>query len=237
VINKKIDKKALAHILSFKYGPDLLGVITGLKPSARCVIKENEAGSFVDFCDRYNLKYTFSDYRYNILQNQVLAKNKASNILIIYISKGSTLCEKLKYFDEIDEKITGRLLGYPDCCIEFYLDLVKNKNRQNIDFVRETNANTEKKMDFRLNNLREWCSGLQIDYSLVDFFPCSYDCKKALKYAKNIFGYIEKIDKKQANSIKKQLTKPIVYYENKCAKQISRPISKVKKGEEILVFE
>lgn len=237
MINKKIDKKALNHILSFKYGPDLLGVITGLKPSARCVIKENETDPFINFCQKYNLRYTFSDYRYNLLQNQVLAKNKLSNILIIYIAKSLKLCNKLKYYDEKDEIITGRLLGYPDCCIDFYLDLVKNKNRQDVDFVRESYANTHKKMDFRLNNLREWCRGIQIDFSLIDFFPCSYNCKNALKYASKLFRYMETIDKRLANNIKKQLTKPIIYYDNKSAKQISGDSLKRKEEGEVLIFK
>jgi hypothetical protein len=236
VINKKIGKKALNYILYFNYGPDILGVIANLKPAVRCVIKENEINSFILLCQKYNLEYSFSDCRYDILQNQVIVKSMSSNILKMYISKSTKLCDELKYYDEKDDKITGRLLGYPDCCVNFYLDLTKNKNRQNIDFVLESYIKTQKKFDFRINNLREWCGGLQIDYSLIDFFPCSYGCKEAVKYANNLFEYIKKIDKKQASNIKKQLTKPIIYYDNKNAKPISKSIQKRKDKVKILRF-
>jgi hypothetical protein len=237
VINKKIDKKNLTNILYFNYGPDLLGVITGLKPSARCVIKESETNSFVDFCKKYNLKYALSEYRFNTLQNQVIVRDMSSNILKIYISKSLKLCDKIKYYDERDDKITGQLLGYPDCCVNFYLDLIKNKNRQDIDFVLETYANSKNKLDFRINNVREWYEGLQIDFSLIDFFPCSYECKNAIKYADKLFRYIEAINKKLASNLKKQLKKPIICYIDKSARQISKSGLKRKKKGEVLIFD
>lgn len=232
-----MDKKSLAYILYFNYGPDLLGVIIGLKPAARCIIREREVNLFIDFCHKYDLKYVFSDYRYNMLRNEVIVKDMSSNILKMYVSKSTKICEKLRYYDEKDDKITGRLLGYPDCCINFYLDLVKNKNHQEVDFVQESLSNTSQKIDFKINNVREWCGKLQIDYSLIDYFPCSYNCRNAIKYAGKLFRYIEKIDKNQSDHIKKQLLKPILYYGNRTAKQISKPLKRGKSGKSILVFE
>ena len=52
------------------------------------------------------------------------------------------------------------------------------------------------------------------DIGLITFFPCSYQCKEALKMSKKIFEEIKKNSSEYANYLTKRLKCAIIYTDN-----------------------
>lgn len=69
----------------------------------------------------------------------------------------------------------GRLLGYPRCCVESFV--TASRHRKNVEVYRAALAATRGVPRPHLNML-----DLSI-FHYVSFFPCSFDCELALRYA------------------------------------------------------
>ena len=93
-------------------------------------------------------------------------------------------------------KIEGGLLGYPKCCVDEFLRLKKKA-------ILSNNFTPEKKIIIELldievyNKLPKIFSNLSFEdffYSLFtsNFYPCSIECKKAIKIGKMCEDYLEK---------------------------------------------
>lgn len=105
-------------------------------------------------------------------------KDKYIDIYVSNNQKVINLLDKiLKEKDNNYKKnyLIWRLLGYPDCCIKSFLEIDYNSD---LGFNARVKNNTKWKFDWRLNNLIN-------PYSLLPFFPCTYNCKEAIKYAEN----------------------------------------------------
>ena len=160
-----------------------------------------------------NLKTTFKDLWLNYIyfkKNEYFDSEKMlffkwsdnKNIFIdIYISKSKKTLEILENI-LLNEKdilkknyLIWKLLWYPDCCIKSFL---KSNYTWDINFNLKIKKNTIWNFDWRLNNLIN-------PYSLIPFFPCSYNCKYAIEYAENNLDIIwnrDKIKKVFKNIIK-----------------------------------
>ncbi len=106
----------------------------------------------------------------------------------LYISKNDKFLDIITNNDfNIKEKIflIWKMLGYPECCIKSFLDF---EYKWDISFNYIIKNKTVWKFDWRLNNLIN-------PYSLIPFFPCSYNCEKAIEYAENNLEIIWNRDK------------------------------------------
>ena len=104
----------------------------------------------------------------------------------IYISKSNKILNILEKIIKTQKNnynknyLIWKLLWYPDCCIRSFLE---SNYTGDIDFNLKIKRNTIWKLDWRLNNLIN-------PYSLIPFFPCSYNCKEAIRYAENNLNII-----------------------------------------------
>ena len=76
----------------------------------------------------------------------------------------------------------GRLLGYPDCCVDAFAEL--GTLRTNARAIRASAGRSER-FEPRLNNLN-----LNV-FHHVSWFPCRYDCPASLAKAERLDGLIE----------------------------------------------
>ena len=107
----------------------------------------------------------------------------------------------------IDHLRFGKVLGYPDCCIDFFRDF-NNHNLYN--HLYETYKNTEGEPNFLRNSLF-----MDFTYSLIHHIPCSYTCKKTIKSAEELLREIEKEEPEFAEKIKYNLRLPLLVFEEK----------------------
>jgi hypothetical protein len=97
--------------------------------------------------------------------------------------------------------IFGKMLGYPECCVEFPHDIyVKNY----------TKYFPSKKIAFYFNNFLSTNS----NFYLSTHRPCSYSCKKTISYNKEILKIIAEYYPKYASDIIKFTKKPLVLWFN-----------------------
>lgn len=140
-----------------------------------------------------NLEYIYFEKDEYFDNNKMLfLKWQAKNYkyIDIYISKNIKTLNILKII-LITEKdnykknyLIWKLLWYPDCCMKSFLE---SDYIWDIDFNLKIKWKTIWKMDWRLNNLIN-------PYSLIPFFPCSYNCKEAIIYAEKNLNIIWNID-------------------------------------------
>jgi len=110
----------------------------------------------------------------------------------VYLSKDETKAYLASYYELVqDHRELGLLLGYPECCVNF--------------FCRNFNEN---KTDLQLKptNLYTNISKRKEDVVLISHFPCSSDCEKSKGLGKKYVELLEKIDPSRAAEISSALS-------------------------------
>jgi hypothetical protein len=121
----------------------------------------------------------------------------------LYIGLDHISAKLAKVFDIIDHKYFGRLMGYPQCCIESYPIYYPTKKT---DFTFAIKKPETGCFSFLLN-LACKC----FDYSLISHFPCSWSCKKSLSLAKQILSALDIHDKEETKKTVDFLKSDVFY--------------------------
>lgn len=128
----------------------------------------------------------------------------------------------------IDHDVTGELLGYPKCDRDFFNEVWLKSG--NLDPMFEMACNTEDHElvtenhvkvagDPLLNRmLRYW------GYNIIPFFPHSYDCKEALKFANNFFTLMHEYDYEAVNACREVLSMPMRWSLSNCIIEVQHPL-------------
>jgi hypothetical protein len=178
--------------------PDIIAVFEGVKPMARlsCKLGENYV-KFLEFAKKRKI------YAACVKQN---------GNSHIYISKSKKMVDFYKTHDpEMKNKPTkpeiadfAKVLGYPKCCVENYLD--KSQKEIVEGYQKERSATPL----FYFNNLLHSISNYYLSFHL----PCSLKCEKTKKYNRNIFKAIEKVEPELARRLKEVLGLPLSVWYN-----------------------
>lgn len=100
----------------------------------------------------------------------------------------------------------GEVLGYPDCCIEFF-----NKNhKQDIPIYFNRLLNTKGKNSIYCNNILN-----HVSYSYVHHTSCTLDCKKTISWAKKIEEAVYEEEPEYVELIRHALKLPIITWGEK----------------------
>ena len=156
---------------------------------------QQELPAVEKFCRENNLYLVKSKFKV-ILDDENHFTNKGVRIpekdprmgmYFIYISKDETKAYLASYYELInDHRKLGLLLGYPECCVDFFC--------QNFD---ENNTNLELKPTNMYTNI----SKRNEDFVLISHFPCSSDCKKSIELGKKYFEVLERIDHERSQEL------------------------------------
>jgi cyclic pyranopterin phosphate synthase len=193
-----------------RYIPDFILVKSGFKPLMRLFIYPNEYKKLEAFIKGQSLFIAHSDYKVPPefwAAEEALPLDSKEGMIYAYVSKSEELLEKAKVYEGYDfnthnHKKFGRLLGYPSCCIDFFL---KNNKRPHPEFVNRA-IEKSNKFSFYLNNLL-WGT----PYHIISHFPCSYDCKESIEYAKKAFKIIRKEEPLFGSELECYLKLPVLY--------------------------
>jgi hypothetical protein len=126
-----------------------------------------------------------------------------------------------------DKKTLGRLLGYPDCCVENFIEY---NSKHDPDFMIRAFLSTAIRPSFYCNsifNLESKISSSQAELLnchpeifrdsfylfLIGHIPCSLDCKRSIKIGKKTLEILRKKIPSLAKEIEFVLKKPVLYFD------------------------
>ena len=108
---------------------EILFLLHDLKAVVRQGFSEQELPAIVDFCKKNNLflvksrfKVLFADQeKFSNKGLRVTETDQRQGMLFVYISKDERKALLAAYAEQInDHQQLGKLLGYPQCCVDFF---------------------------------------------------------------------------------------------------------------------
>jgi hypothetical protein len=127
-----------------------------------------------------------------------------------------------------DHRAVGELLGYPDCCMDFFLPVWIDGGVA--DPIYETAENTEGSEVIAENEIN--VSGLAalnriskyFGMQLVPFFTCSFGCEDALKFADEVYDIIHERVPDEAEALMEFLSMPITWNMKNMITYVTHPL-------------
>ena len=197
---------------------EILYVIENAKPCARILAFEDEIAKAISFFDENNLNYSISDFKvlkqtlqsdfYSDKSIKIPKEDSRKGHFIIYISKNREMAEKAKIAENENNHFSlGLILGYPQCCCDFF---EKNFDNKSTDLtLRILQNSTGIEFPFH-NNI----AARHFDVSLLSHFPHSFHCKPSIEIAQKNLKIIEKHSKQLAAMFSGVLQSAVIYTMN-----------------------
>ncbi|MBT7902990.1 DUF483 domain-containing protein [Candidatus Woesearchaeota archaeon] len=193
--------------------------LNSIKPVSRLELSEEEINKLKSFCIQENLHFCKSEFSF---------QNPKKFFVYFSKDKEKTLQAKEIESNQNDQKF-GQLLGYPSCCTKFYTENYELASRifnRDHSLITIKNSQNTTNIPFQLNYFLRFFGIL-----LIDFYPCSFQCKEAMNLSKKYFELIQKSNPEFANFIKEKLS-TFIYYDNQTGVHIfEKKISKLTKHE------
>ena len=130
---------------------------------------------------------------------------------LLYIAKNKDLALKARLAEDEDREFDfGDELGIPSCCSKFYIEKQHEAMEKQNDYVPLVlkNSNSNGPHNYHLNYVAQY-----FGYSLISFFPCSFECTQAIEKAKKGFSILKDVAPDLAEETLQYLKMPILYTE------------------------
>jgi hypothetical protein len=200
---------------------DILYLLEDLKPAVRLDANDYELEFIQDFCQKNSIRMEVSDFRIKKTLDE--GKGNFANMVIkvpsdgnfgglrhLYLSKDGTIAKFLKSSENWNnDKVVGKILGYPECCIDFFIKNQESQKRVQNDFILPIIENSQGNSFPWLNNI----AARYFDLTLLSHFPHSFHCTASLKIAERNLACINKYSVMLAGFIKEELKNPVLYTE------------------------
>ena len=190
------------------YFSDIAGLEEGFKPGSVFNIKKCDLNKTIKFFKKLGYFCEVSDFAYNISSkgNELIYdKFTDDSIFSLYVSSKESVSNELKkldtFFSDTENpditvkkviKRTGELLGYPECCTDYMLNIQKSpeykKYRDYEYLLRYFPLKKSSSVSYLLNNFNSCIP------QMFSFYVCSYECENARKYVLRGIEYIKKQD-------------------------------------------
>ena len=169
---------------------EILYLMSDIKPVVRQGFYEHELPKIKRFCEANDLSLQVSPYKVVLVDTgkeysnkgvKVRLEDERKGMLFVYISKDE---EKAVLADCYELKNNhaqfGHILGYPKCCIKFFVKHEPMRSKLDNDYVGPCLENSEGKVFPFYNNilLRNQ------DITLLNHFPCSFNCEESMDLAR-----------------------------------------------------
>jgi hypothetical protein len=202
---------------------EILYLLNNIKKTVRLDANDIELKNIKDFCNKENLHLEISDFKvikiadkgkgsYANIVKKVPLNYPESGLYHIYISKDKSKAIFLKLLEsKNDDKAIGQVLGYPECCVDFFMENKEKQQKIQNDYILPALNNSEGfKFPFYTNHAARY-----FDITLLSYFPHNFNCKESIIIAKNNLQCIKKYSEDLANKFETMLKSPILYTENK----------------------
>lgn|SRR3989338_3832701 len=179
---------------------EILFVIHDLKLVARQGFYDQELPAIEQFCQEHNLSLVCAPYKVVLSEEQGYSNkgfkapkdHPTPGMIFTYIAKDKKQAQLACYHETVgNHQQLGELLGYPECCINFF---IKN--------FSSNNPNPQ------LQPTNPWTNITQRekDSVLLSHFPCNSECEQSILQAKKYFELLKKQDSCHAQELISNLT-------------------------------
>jgi hypothetical protein len=195
----------------------------GIKPAIRIGVSDEGAlkRGMAEFCDKNNFFYIVK--KFNCLFGQKLD----TPIYNVYIAKSKENALLTYEYEKSGDRLNfGKMLGYPECCIDAFIKNLKDGK----DFILLAKENTKSNFSYYCNNLFNYDSKLsshnvKIYYDklpildrynycyLIRHMPCSYDCSKSIALGKKTLELMNDDNPAFANAVVNALKNVVLYFD------------------------
>jgi hypothetical protein len=171
---------------------DLLELIYNRREACRISFEEGEDfRPLLQAMDELKLPYSINELTHTSsdLYGSTQSTDAQNDAVDIYIAKSPTQLETIQMAFRIqDHQLIGRLFGYPECCIGSFLSGMSDTSLE-MPFLTEAFIKTIASGNFQYLKIM---SPL-IPNNTLSFFPCDFDCDKAVEKARWRANYREEI--------------------------------------------
>jgi len=201
---------------------EILYLLEDIKKAVRLDANDIELKQIRKFCNKENLHLEVSDFKvvkvidkgkgaYANIVKKVPINYLEPGLYHIYISKDADKAKFLKLLEnKNDDKAIGELLGYPKCCVDFFMENMEKQQKIQNDYILPALDNSQGfKFPFYTNYAIRY-----FDITLLSHFPHSFYCEESINIAKKNLECIEKYSKELANKFETMLQGPVLYTEN-----------------------
>jgi len=201
---------------------ELLYLINNIKQAVRLDANGIELKKIKGFCSENSLYLEVSDFKaikiadegkggYSNIVKRVPINYPGDGLSHVYISKDKNKAKFLKLLEsKDDDKAIGQILGYPECCIDFFIRNKEKQQKIQNDYILPTLNNSQGfKFPFYNNYAARY-----FDVTLLSHFPHSFNCEESIKIAKNNLECIKKYSNELANKFEAMLKSAVLYTEN-----------------------
>ncbi len=191
---------------------EVLYILENEKDVARLAIHEDRIQAVQKFCDDKGLACLKSEFKISLSSAGDYSSKgfptKGEGHFIIYISKKSQIAELAKKADaSSDHALLGNLLGYPDCCIKFFIENFSKESAKDCDFVKPGTTNSKGFIFPIVNNI----FARYFDTSLLSHCPHNFNCGKSKYIAEGRLAIIQRHDSSMAEQIFSLLNSAAIY--------------------------
>ncbi len=178
---------------------EILFLKNNLKPVVRQGFYLEELSKPEKYCKENNLHLVKSRFKvlladeaeYSNKGIRIKEDDKRRGMYFVYISKNEEDAWLAAYHEMMnDHRGLGKVLGYPKCCVDFFLRNFSsiNPNPQILPVNPWTNISMRDK-----------------DCTLISHFPCSADCSVSISIAKHFLDLVANLDKQRAREMMEML--------------------------------
>lgn len=191
---------------------EMVYLFADLKPVVRQGFYENELARVRRFCESNNLHMTLSQYKivlvdakdgeYSNKGIKTKIQDERKGMFFAYISKSKEKAELANCYEAKNNHAQlGHLLGYPECCVEFFVKNEPERSKLDNDYILPCVINSKGNVFPFQNNilLRNQ------DITLLSHFPCSFECKASEELGKKYLNAIRKNKPEAAEMIVSKL--------------------------------
>lgn len=170
---------------------EIVYLLDDIKPVVRQGFYESEIPKIRRFCEVNNIFMQISPYKVVLVDAEngeysnkgikARLEDERKGMLLVYMSKDEEKavlanCYELKN----NHAQLGHILGYPKCCVEFFVKHEPHCSRLDNDYVLPCLENSEgNKFAFYNNILLR-----KQDITLLNHFPCSFNCEESANLGK-----------------------------------------------------
>ena len=189
---------------------EILYLMHGLKPVVRQGFYETELEKIRLFCQKNNLALETSPYKVVLSERQGYSnkgfkakiEDPRSGMLFVYISKDPQKAAMADAFEyKNDTRGLGLILGYPECCVDFFIKNEPVRSKLDNDYITCTLQNSEGTKFPYFTNI----SKRQQDITLLNHFPHSFNCQRSITMAKKHMQLLAELDPQLAMQFAKEL--------------------------------
>ena len=201
---------------------EILYLLGGIKKAVRLDANDLELEKIKKFCNDQKLFLELSDFKviktpdggkrgYANIVKRVPLNNLNRGLYHLYISKDKNKSKFLKILEsKNDDRAAGELLGYPKCCIEFFIVNKEKQEKIQNDYILPALNNSEGfEFPFFTNHAMRY-----FDVTLLSHFPHDFNCKESINIAKENLKTIKKYSPELANKFENMLKSPVLYTES-----------------------